>query len=110
MHQHFWKSYCVRPRLLHLVDLEVALVLRRYVRSGEIDPARGQEALHDFADFPITRYSHHPFLMRIWALRDNSTPYDAAYLALAEVLGAPRITRDRHLASVLGHTASIVCL
>lgn len=92
----------------HLVDLEIAQVLRRYVRTEEIDAARGEEALHDFADFPITRYSHHPFLIRIWTFRGNATAYDAAYLALAEVLAAPLLTRDRHLASVPGHTASII--
>ena len=34
-----------------------------------------------------------------WQLRRNLTAYDAAYIALAEALGAPLLTRDRRLAS-----------
>jgi predicted nucleic acid-binding protein len=82
----------------HLIDLEVAQVLRRYVRSAAISADRGGEALSDLADFPLTRYPHFVLLTRIWQLRDGLTAYDAAYLALAEALDAPLITRDRALA------------
>ena len=40
-------------------------------------------------------------------LRNNLTAYDAAYVALAEALGAPLLTRDRHLAAAAGHRAQI---
>lgn len=36
----------------------------------------------------------------MWALRANLTAYDAAYLALAEALDAPLITRDRAFLTV----------
>ena len=86
----------------HLLDLEVAQVLRRYTASGEMDPRRGLQALEDLADLPLVRYPHDVFLSRIWELRDNLTAYDAAYVALAETLGArlspatakPRRRRD----------------
>jgi predicted nucleic acid-binding protein len=65
------------------------------------------EALEDLADFPITRYPHTPLLSRIWELRHNVTAYDAAYLALAEALPAPLITRDAKLAAVAGHRARV---
>ena len=42
----------------HLLDVEVAQVLRRYAGSGDIDPERGLAALADLADFPIRRYPH----------------------------------------------------
>jgi predicted nucleic acid-binding protein len=35
------------------------------------------------------------------------TAYDAAYVALAEALEAPLITRDRRLGNAPGHTALI---
>ena len=91
----------------HLLDLEVAQVLRRYCASGEMDPERGQEALTDLAEFPINRYPHDVFLSRIWALRANMTAYDACYVALAEMLPAPLLTRDARLASAPGHGAVI---
>ena len=91
----------------HLLDLEVAQVLRRYSVTGQMDPERGQQAVGDLADFPITRYFHDLFLPRIWQLRHHMTAYDAVYVALAEILAAPLLTRDARLASSPGHTASI---
>ncbi len=91
----------------HLLDLEVAQVLRRYCSSGEMESERGQEALEDLVDLPINRYPHNAFLPRIWELRHNMTAYDAVYIALAETLPAPLITRDTRLASAPGHTATI---
>lgn len=84
----------------HLLDLEVAQVLRRYAAAGELTGDRGGQALEDFADLPLDRYPHHLFLDRIWELRHNLTAYDAAYVALAEALAAPLVTRDAALAKV----------
>ena len=91
----------------HLLDVEVAQVLRRYALSGQIDPTRGLQALEDLADFPMTRYPHDLFLHRMWELRHNVTAYDAVYIVLAEVLAAPLLTRDAGLASATGHHAQI---
>ena len=91
----------------HLLDVEVAQVLRRYTRTGELDAARGLQALEDLVDFPLTRYPHDLFLLRIWELHHNVTAYDAAYIALAEALGAPLLTRDTALASAPGTRARI---
>ena len=91
----------------HLLDLEVAQVLRRYATSGQLDEGRGGEALEDFKDLPLTRYPHDLFLPRIWELRHSVTAYDAAYLTLAEALAAPLLTRDRRLAAAKGHRARI---
>jgi len=83
----------------HLLDVEVAQALRRYALAGDLDAARGLQAVEDLADFPLTRYPHDLFLPRIWELRHNVTAYDAAYIALAETLAAPLVTRDAGLAS-----------
>ena len=83
----------------HLLDLEVAQVLRRYAHSGELDDRRGRQALQDLADLPLTRFPHAPLLLRIWELRQDTTAYDAAYVALAEALAVPLLTRDSRLAA-----------
>jgi predicted nucleic acid-binding protein len=44
----------------------------------------------------------------VWELRANLTAYDAAYVALAEALGAPLITSDAHLGRAHGHRATII--
>ncbi len=82
----------------HLLDLEVAQALRRYVAGGAVAPARAEIALTDLADLDLERYPHNLFLPRIWALRANLTAYDAAYVALAEALGCPLLTCDAKLA------------
>lgn len=91
----------------HLLDVEVAHVIRRYAAKGEIDAERGRLALADLADFPLRRYPHDFLLPRIWDLRNNLTAYDAAYVALAEVLDTPLLTRDSRLAAAAGHRARI---
>lgn len=91
----------------HLLDIEVAQVVRRYAAKGEIDGERGRAALADLADFPLRRYPHELLLPRIWDLRNNLTAYDAAYVALAEVLDAPLLTRDQRLAAAAGHKARV---
>jgi predicted nucleic acid-binding protein len=91
----------------HLIDVEVAQVVRRYAAAGELDAERGREALTDLADFPLLRYPHDLLLPRIWELRHNMTAYDAAYVALAEALGAPLLTLDRRLAAASGHHAHV---
>ena len=94
----------------HLIDVETAQVLRRYALAGEIDSQHGREAVADLADMPIRRYPHDILLPRVWDLRHNLTAYDAVYVALAEALDAPLITRDRRLAGAAGHGAKIELL
>ena len=91
----------------YLLDVEVAQVLRRFVTRGEVLEARARQALAALADFPLERYSHTILLPRIWTLRQNLTVYDAAYVALAEVLGATLLTRDGRIARAPGLAARI---
>ena len=91
----------------HLLDLEIMQVLRRYTLAGALEPVRGRQALEDLAEMPVARYAHDLFLPRIWELRHNVTAYDAAYVALAEALAAPLLTRDAALASAAGHHVQI---
>jgi predicted nucleic acid-binding protein len=91
----------------HLMDLEVAQVLRRLAREKIISASRAAEATQDLEALRITRYPHFVMLGRIWQLRDNLSAYDGAYVVLAEKLGATLVTRDRRLAAASGHQAKV---
>ena len=94
----------------HLLDVEVVQVLRRYAEKGDLRDGRAREALQDLADFPLIRFSHEPFLERMWELRHSLSAYDAAYIALAEALNAPLVTCDARLARAHGHSARVEVL
>lgn len=83
----------------HLLDMEVAHSIRRYATAGLIDAELGRAALGNLLAFSIRRYPHQALLPRIWDLRHNMSAYDAAYVALAELLEAPLLTFDARLAS-----------
>lgn len=91
----------------HLLDVEVAQVMRRYVRDKTISEQRGEEALDDLRALSLNRYPHDFLLQRVWELRATLTAYDAVYVALAEVLDAPLLTCDGRIASASGHHATI---
>lgn len=91
----------------HLLDVEVAQVVRRYAATGQVEEERCRLALEDLAEFPLRRYPHDVLVPRIWQLRNNLTAYDAVYVALAEALEAQLLTRDQRLAAAAGHHARI---
>lgn len=91
----------------HLLDAEVAQVLRRFVVRGDLPIERAGRALNRLDQLPLIRYPHGPLLRRAFALRENCTIYDALYIALAEALGAVLVTRDRGLAKIPGATAAV---
>jgi predicted nucleic acid-binding protein len=90
-----------------LVDLEVVSVWRRHVAAKLMPARRAATALADLADLPLRRSSHQPFLQRIWELRHVVTPYDAAYIALAEVLDALLVTADARLSRASGFKCGV---
>lgn len=91
----------------HLLDLEVAQVLRRFCLSGALTTDRARQALSDLRDFRMRRYAHDLFLPRIWELRHNVTAYDAAYIALAEKLDLPLLTTDAKFVEAPGHRVQV---
>lgn len=91
----------------HILDVEIAHALRRLVRENAVPALRAEEALIDLLALRISRHPSSTSLLRIWQLRHNLSAYDASYVALAERLGAPLITRDSKLASAPGSSAQV---
>jgi predicted nucleic acid-binding protein len=85
-----------------IIDLEVLSVLRRLRSAGNVTEIRAGQAVADLKAFPIDRAPHRPLVARCWELRANLSPYDAAYVALAEALGTTLVTADARLAHAPG--------
>lgn len=87
-----------------LLDVEVLSVIRRLVSAGQVTEARAEQAAGDLFDLPVERASHRPLITRCWQLRNSLSPYDAAYVALAEALDTTLLTADERLAQAPGPT------
>jgi predicted nucleic acid-binding protein len=93
-----------------LLDLELASVLRRQHAIRALDDRRAELALSDLQAMPIQRAPYRHLLRRCWELRDNIAVYDAAYVALAELLGTVLLTADQRLARAPGPLCEIETL
>jgi predicted nucleic acid-binding protein len=91
----------------HLIDVEILNALRGLVRGGQLSEDRAQDVRSDVEDLTIIRYGHQPLADRVWALRENLTAYDAAFVALADALEVPLVTCDARLANAPGVTAEL---
>ncbi len=89
------------------LGVEVAAALRGLVQGRHATPERATTALTDLATADIALHDPSPLLPRIWDLRENLTPYDAAYVALAEVLGATVVTTDARIARAPGVASTV---
>jgi predicted nucleic acid-binding protein len=90
------------------LDYEIVSAVRGLTLGGSLSAARAQDLLVDFDDLPIRRWpSAHALRRRAFQLRDHVSAYDAAYVALAEALDCPLLTRDRRLARSIGHNVRI---
>lgn len=91
-----------------LLDFEVVAALRGMVLRGHLTAARAEDTLTDYEDLTIERWpSSDGLRRRAFQLRDNLSAYDAAYVALAEALDCPLLTRDARLAKSAGHDARV---
>ena len=86
----------------HLIDSEVANVLRRAVAGQRVKADTAWAALDAFRHLGMTRYPVFSLLDRVWELRENLSAYDASYLAVAELLECPLLTADARLGRAPG--------
>jgi predicted nucleic acid-binding protein len=85
-----------------LMPFEVSNVLRRHVLAGILDSSSAALAHADLVALPLDLYPYTALADRIWQLRTNLTAYDAAYVALAELVNAPLVTLDGRLSRTPG--------
>jgi predicted nucleic acid-binding protein len=88
-----------------LIDLEATHAVRGLLLAGKIEKDKAHRTIQRVQLLPVSRVQHTDLLPRVWELRGNLTAYDAAYVALAETLGAPLVTGDARLARGVGSMA-----
>ena len=93
-----------------LINAEVLGALRRLVAAGLVEPARARLAVADLAQSDIRRVSTGPLMARAWDLRDNLTPDDAMYVALAERLDCAILTLDGRLSRAPTLTVPVITI
>ena len=94
-----------------LIDYEVVAAVRGLVLGRRLSVGRGEDVLADFGELAVERWPADAALRaRAFQLRDNLSAYDGAFVALAEALDCPLVTRDRRLARTTGHVAQVVAL
>lgn len=90
-----------------IFDAEVLSALRGLVRGGKFDGSAAAELVADLLVLPVDRWHMSPLLPRMWELRENLTPYDAAYVALAELTGGVLVTGDERITASPGTRCDI---
>ena len=90
-----------------IFDAEVLSALRGLVRGGKFGDAAAADLVADLMVLPARRWHMSPLLPRMWELREDLTPYDAAYVALAELTGAVLVTGDERITASPGARCDI---
>jgi predicted nucleic acid-binding protein len=84
------------------VDIEAVSGWRKQVAADHMSESGALRAIAALGQLRIERLAHEPLLRRIWELRENVSPQDAAYVAIAEQLNAPLLTTDARLTRATG--------
>lgn len=82
----------------HLIDVEVLNTTRKLLLRDEVSRDYAEALLRDYKRTVIEMFPHKTLIEKAWVLRENITPYDAMYVALAQTLDVPLITTDARLA------------
>lgn len=97
----------VAPPHFHL---EVTSAVLRLMQSAVISVADADRAIAGLVALRVRLVEPALLLGRVWDLRDNLTPYDAAYVAVAEVAQCRLLTTDRRLAAAPGIRCDVTVL
>lgn len=91
-----------------LLPYECANILRRCELNGSVSADQSAQAHADLLDLDVELWPHEVLAHRAWQLRANLSSYDAAYVALAELLGVPLVTLDHRMRRAPGPRCVIV--
>ena len=86
---------------------EAANALRGIARRTGASTEIHRAWISALAQFEFDERSVTPLLNRILELSANANAYDAAYVALAETLGAPVVTTDAKMAAIPGRRTRV---
>lgn len=85
-----------------LLPFDVAHAIRGLRLGAVLTAERARLDLETLESLAIDLWPWSAMAARAWELGDNLTSYDASYVALAELLDVPLITRDARLARAPG--------
>lgn len=91
---------------IHL-PVEVTSAVRGRWLAGKVSPARADEAVHVLNQLAISYVGWTELAERIWELRHNTNPYDASYIAAAEIRGCRLVTTDDKLRKCPGRRCEV---
>jgi predicted nucleic acid-binding protein len=93
-----------------LMMFEATNILRRLEATSSITTTEASLAFEDLQSLAVETWPYEPLADRIWELRASVTSYDAAFVALAELLKAPLVTLDRKLARSRAPRCAVVTI
>lgn len=97
-----------RPMAPALILPEAANAFRRRELRGLLTAAESTALFQSLLAVPMDIVDWRPTATRVWELRHAVTPYDASYVALAELLDVPLVTADRRLANAPGIRCEVI--
>jgi len=87
--------------------VEVTSAIRGRWLAGKISDERAGAAVRTLNQLTIGYAAWNELASRVWELRHDMTPYDAAYLALAEAQGCRLVTTDGKLRACPGRRCDV---
>jgi predicted nucleic acid-binding protein len=91
-----------------LIFPEAASAFRKGELRGTLDARESRALFEAMLRVPLDIVDWRPGAQRVWELRHAVTPYDASYVALAELLAVPLVTADRRLANAPGIRCDVI--
>ncbi len=92
-----------------LMPYECANIVRRHELANRVGADQAAQAHADLLELSVELWPYELLAGRVWQLRANLSSYDAAYVSLAEAIGAGLATLDRRIAQAPGITCEVKC-